>query len=46
MLFVAPALSGSGPRFLGELAGPLELSHQTAERIGDDVLIAAYLREP
>jgi diaminohydroxyphosphoribosylaminopyrimidine deaminase / 5-amino-6-(5-phosphoribosylamino)uracil reductase len=46
MLFVAPTVSGSGPRFLGEVAGPLELSHQTAERIGDDVLIAAYLREP
>ncbi len=46
LLFVAPTLSGSGPRFLGELAGPLELSHQRAERIGDDVLVEAYLREP
>jgi diaminohydroxyphosphoribosylaminopyrimidine deaminase/5-amino-6-(5-phosphoribosylamino)uracil reductase len=46
MLFVAPTVSGSGPRFLGELADPFELSHQTGERIGDDVLIAAYLREP
>jgi diaminohydroxyphosphoribosylaminopyrimidine deaminase/5-amino-6-(5-phosphoribosylamino)uracil reductase len=46
MLFVAPTLSGSGPRFLDESVGPHELSHQTAERIGGDVLIEAYLREP
>jgi diaminohydroxyphosphoribosylaminopyrimidine deaminase/5-amino-6-(5-phosphoribosylamino)uracil reductase len=46
LLFVAPTFSGSGPRFLGELAGPLALSHQRAERIGDDVLVEAYLREP
>jgi diaminohydroxyphosphoribosylaminopyrimidine deaminase/5-amino-6-(5-phosphoribosylamino)uracil reductase len=46
LLFVAPTLSGSGPRFLGELAEALPLSHQTAERLGDDVLIEAYLREP
>jgi diaminohydroxyphosphoribosylaminopyrimidine deaminase / 5-amino-6-(5-phosphoribosylamino)uracil reductase len=46
MIFVAPTLSGSGPWFLGELAEPLALSHQTAERVGDDVLLTAYLREP
>jgi diaminohydroxyphosphoribosylaminopyrimidine deaminase/5-amino-6-(5-phosphoribosylamino)uracil reductase len=46
VLFVAPTVSGSGPRFLGEIAGPLELSHQRAERIGDDVLLTGYLREP
>jgi diaminohydroxyphosphoribosylaminopyrimidine deaminase / 5-amino-6-(5-phosphoribosylamino)uracil reductase len=45
-LFIAPTLSGSGPRFVGDLAGPLELLHQTAERVGDDVLLTAYLREP
>jgi diaminohydroxyphosphoribosylaminopyrimidine deaminase/5-amino-6-(5-phosphoribosylamino)uracil reductase len=46
LLFVAPTISGSGPRFLGDFAGPLELTHQTAERIGDDVLVTAYLNEP
>lgn len=45
LLFVAPTLSGSGPWFLGG-AGAHELSHQTAERVGEDVLLAAYLREP
>jgi diaminohydroxyphosphoribosylaminopyrimidine deaminase / 5-amino-6-(5-phosphoribosylamino)uracil reductase len=46
MLFVAPTVSGSGPWFLGGLAGPRELRHQSAERVGDDVLLTAYLREP
>jgi diaminohydroxyphosphoribosylaminopyrimidine deaminase/5-amino-6-(5-phosphoribosylamino)uracil reductase len=46
LLFVAPTVSGSGPWFLGGLAGPRELSHQTAERIGKDVLLTGYLREP
>jgi diaminohydroxyphosphoribosylaminopyrimidine deaminase/5-amino-6-(5-phosphoribosylamino)uracil reductase len=46
ILFVAPTISGSGPRYVGELDGPLELSHQTAERVGDDVLVTAYLRKP
>jgi diaminohydroxyphosphoribosylaminopyrimidine deaminase / 5-amino-6-(5-phosphoribosylamino)uracil reductase len=46
MLFVAPTISGSGRRFVGNLAGPLDLRHQTAERVGDDVLLTAYLREP
>ncbi len=46
MLFVAPTISGSGPRFMGEVTGPLDLLHQTAEQVGDDVLVTAYLREP
>jgi diaminohydroxyphosphoribosylaminopyrimidine deaminase / 5-amino-6-(5-phosphoribosylamino)uracil reductase len=46
LLFVAPVLGGHGPRFLGELGVPIGLRTQTAERIGDDVLITAYVHEP
>jgi diaminohydroxyphosphoribosylaminopyrimidine deaminase / 5-amino-6-(5-phosphoribosylamino)uracil reductase len=46
LLFVAPVLGGDGPRWLGDLAVPLELLHQRAEQSGEDVLLEAYLREP
>lgn len=46
MLFVAPAIAGSGPRFLGELPAARRLLHASAERLGDDVLLSGYLREP
>jgi diaminohydroxyphosphoribosylaminopyrimidine deaminase/5-amino-6-(5-phosphoribosylamino)uracil reductase len=46
LLFVAPRLSGSGPRWLGDLDEPLNLLHATDERVGQDVLVSAYLREP
>ncbi|HZD88342.1 MAG TPA: bifunctional diaminohydroxyphosphoribosylaminopyrimidine deaminase/5-amino-6-(5-phosphoribosylamino)uracil reductase RibD [Gaiellaceae bacterium] len=46
LLFVAPALAGAGPRFLGDLAEPLELLHLRSEPFGEDVLVEAYLREP
>jgi diaminohydroxyphosphoribosylaminopyrimidine deaminase/5-amino-6-(5-phosphoribosylamino)uracil reductase len=46
MLFVAPVVSGDGPHFLGDLPGPLRLEHMSARRVGDDVLLQAYLREP
>ena len=46
LLFVAPILSGSGPRFLGELEEPVELSHVTATPSGEDVLIEAYVHVP
>jgi diaminohydroxyphosphoribosylaminopyrimidine deaminase/5-amino-6-(5-phosphoribosylamino)uracil reductase len=45
-LFVAPLVGGGGPRFLGDLSGPLRLTHVAAERVGEDVLVAGYLREP
>jgi diaminohydroxyphosphoribosylaminopyrimidine deaminase/5-amino-6-(5-phosphoribosylamino)uracil reductase len=46
LLFVAPILSGSGPLLLRDLAAPRTLSHLTAEPVGADVLLTAYLREP
>ena len=46
MLFVAPRLSGAGPHWLGGIEQPLDLTHQTAERVGEDVLLTGYLREP
>ena len=46
LLFVAPTISGAGPRFLGDLPEPLSLLHLSAEPVGEDVLVTAYLREP
>ena len=46
MLFVAPILAGAGPRWIGELPEPRTLLRPTAERVGEDVLVTAYLRVP
>jgi diaminohydroxyphosphoribosylaminopyrimidine deaminase/5-amino-6-(5-phosphoribosylamino)uracil reductase len=46
LLFLAPVLSGDGPRVVGYLGAPLELLHLRAEPSGEDVLLEAYLREP
>ncbi len=46
LVFVAPTVSAAGPRMLGELAEPLALSHMTAENVGRDVLLSAYVHEP
>jgi len=45
-LFVAPTLSGAGPVAFGSLAEARTLRHVSAERVGDDVLMTGYLREP
>ena len=42
MLFLAPTISGSGPR----LAARATLTRQRARRVGDDVLLTAYVHEP
>ncbi len=46
LLFVAPTVAGAGPRMLGEVAEPLRVSRLTAEPIGQDVLLSAYVHEP
>jgi diaminohydroxyphosphoribosylaminopyrimidine deaminase/5-amino-6-(5-phosphoribosylamino)uracil reductase len=45
LLFVAPRFSGSGPHFLGDLGQPVELHDVSVERIGEDFLLTAYLKE-
>jgi diaminohydroxyphosphoribosylaminopyrimidine deaminase/5-amino-6-(5-phosphoribosylamino)uracil reductase len=40
LLFIAPVLSGAGPRWIGDV--PLALEHVSATRIGEDVLVEAY----
>ena len=42
MLFVAPTISGSGPRLSSQVA----LTHQSARAVGDDVFRTAYGQEP
>jgi diaminohydroxyphosphoribosylaminopyrimidine deaminase/5-amino-6-(5-phosphoribosylamino)uracil reductase len=44
MLFVAPTISGEGPGLFAW--PPAVLTHQTARRVGDDVLLTAYVHEP
>jgi diaminohydroxyphosphoribosylaminopyrimidine deaminase / 5-amino-6-(5-phosphoribosylamino)uracil reductase len=46
LVFVAPVLSGSGPHFLGDLPSPVALTRPTARRVGEDVLLTAYIHEP
>lgn len=46
LLFVAPTLSGSGPSWLGELGSPLGLTRTSVERVGEDLLVTAYVHEP
>jgi diaminohydroxyphosphoribosylaminopyrimidine deaminase/5-amino-6-(5-phosphoribosylamino)uracil reductase len=46
LLFVAPRLAGAGPRFLGELERPMDLTGVQVEPIGEDLLMSAYVHEP
>ena len=46
LLFVAPVVAGSGPRFVASLPSPRTLSHLTARPVGDDVLLQAYVHVP
>jgi diaminohydroxyphosphoribosylaminopyrimidine deaminase/5-amino-6-(5-phosphoribosylamino)uracil reductase len=46
LVFVAPRLSGEGPGPVAELPEPVELLRLTAEPVGEDVLLTAYLHEP
>jgi diaminohydroxyphosphoribosylaminopyrimidine deaminase/5-amino-6-(5-phosphoribosylamino)uracil reductase len=46
MVFVAPVVSGAGPRFLGDLDEPVRLHRLEARAVGEDVLLVAYVHEP
>jgi diaminohydroxyphosphoribosylaminopyrimidine deaminase/5-amino-6-(5-phosphoribosylamino)uracil reductase len=46
LVFVAPRLAGEGPGPLAGLPEPVELLRLTAEPVGEDMLLTAYLREP
>jgi diaminohydroxyphosphoribosylaminopyrimidine deaminase / 5-amino-6-(5-phosphoribosylamino)uracil reductase len=46
LFFVAPEIAGAGLQFTPDLDEPVRLMHTTVERLGDDVLISAYVHEP
>jgi diaminohydroxyphosphoribosylaminopyrimidine deaminase/5-amino-6-(5-phosphoribosylamino)uracil reductase len=46
LVFVAPRLSGRGPHVFGDLTSRVELQRLSAQPVGEDVLLTAYLHEP
>ncbi|HKA26573.1 MAG TPA: bifunctional diaminohydroxyphosphoribosylaminopyrimidine deaminase/5-amino-6-(5-phosphoribosylamino)uracil reductase RibD [Gaiellaceae bacterium] len=46
LVFVAPKVAGSGPTLFADLDDPVELSRFETHRVGEDVLLIAYVNEP
>ena len=46
LVFVAPVIAGTGPPLLSEVEAPVRLSRFGAERVGEDLLLSAYVHEP
>jgi len=46
LVFVAPKLAGSGPTLLRELDKQVELRRFDTRRVGQDILLTAYVNEP
>jgi diaminohydroxyphosphoribosylaminopyrimidine deaminase / 5-amino-6-(5-phosphoribosylamino)uracil reductase len=46
LLFVAPKLTGSGPSLVEALRAPAHLTRLTAQPVGEDILLTAYVHEP
>jgi diaminohydroxyphosphoribosylaminopyrimidine deaminase / 5-amino-6-(5-phosphoribosylamino)uracil reductase len=46
LVFVAPKLSGEGPRLLADTVAPRRLTRFEARPVGEDVLLSAYVHEP
>jgi diaminohydroxyphosphoribosylaminopyrimidine deaminase/5-amino-6-(5-phosphoribosylamino)uracil reductase len=46
IVFLAPTLSGAGPVAFGPLPEARRLHHVATERVGEDVMLTGYLRDP
>lgn len=46
LVFIAPALAGSGGLFATRLASPRRLARLSARMVGEDALLEAYVHEP
>ena len=46
LVFVAPRISGDGPGLVASLPHAVTLTRLTAQAVGDDVRLAAYVHEP
>jgi diaminohydroxyphosphoribosylaminopyrimidine deaminase / 5-amino-6-(5-phosphoribosylamino)uracil reductase len=46
LVFVAPRLSGAGPHLFRSLRRAFDLRRLSAAKVGDDVLLTAYVHEP
>jgi diaminohydroxyphosphoribosylaminopyrimidine deaminase/5-amino-6-(5-phosphoribosylamino)uracil reductase len=46
LVFLAPKLSGAGPRLFDETVAPRRLTRFEARPVGEDVLLSAYVHEP
>jgi diaminohydroxyphosphoribosylaminopyrimidine deaminase/5-amino-6-(5-phosphoribosylamino)uracil reductase len=46
LVFVAPRLSGEGAGSVAALPRSIELRGLSCERVGEDVLLTAYVNEP
>ena len=46
VLFVAPRLVGEGPVFVPALPSPRTFSRPSVRRVGEDVVLEAYVHEP
>jgi len=46
LLMTAPTLSGAGPHWLDGLDAPVALTRLEGRRLGDDLLLEGYVREP
>jgi diaminohydroxyphosphoribosylaminopyrimidine deaminase / 5-amino-6-(5-phosphoribosylamino)uracil reductase len=46
LVFVAPKLSGEGPRLFEGVIGPRRLTRSESRRVGEDVLLCGYVHDP
>ena len=46
LVFVAPVLGGGGPHFVRDLVQTVPLSRLDTRRVGEDILLSAYIHEP